>query len=53
VGGVAWLVGDVATAFGLPVWAALILGVLLLGAIVRVVGKPTPACAGTSQECEV
>jgi Na+/H+ antiporter NhaC len=42
VGGVAWLVGDVATAFGLPVWAALGIGVLLLGAIVRLVGKPTP-----------
>jgi Na+/H+ antiporter NhaC len=43
VGAVAWLVGDVATGFGLPVWAALIGGTLLLGAIVRVFGKPTPA----------
>jgi Na+/H+ antiporter NhaC len=42
VGGVAWLVGDVATAFGLPVWAALGIGVLLLGVIVRLAGKPTP-----------
>jgi Na+/H+ antiporter NhaC len=50
VGVVAWLVGDVATAFGLPVWAALGIGVLLLGAIVRLVGKPTPACAGVSEE---
>jgi hypothetical protein len=39
---VAWLVGDVATAFGLPVWAALGIGVLLLGVIVRLAGKPTP-----------
>jgi len=50
VGAVAWLVGDVATAFGLPVWAALLLGVLLLGAIVRIVGKPTPTCGGVSDE---
>ncbi len=42
VGGVAWLVGDVATGFGLPVWVALLLGVALLGVIVRVMGKPTP-----------
>ncbi|MEJ5384556.1 MAG: Na+/H+ antiporter NhaC family protein [Fimbriimonadales bacterium] len=46
VGVVAWLVGDVATAFGLPVWAALALGVLILGAIVRLVGKPTPEYGG-------
>jgi Na+/H+ antiporter NhaC len=52
VGGVAWLVGDVATAFGLPVWAALGIGVVLLGAIVRIVGKPTPACAGVSEADE-
>jgi hypothetical protein len=38
----AWLVGDVATAFRLPVWEALIGGTLLLGAIVRLFGKPTP-----------
>jgi Na+/H+ antiporter NhaC len=43
VGAVAWLVGDVATAFGLPVWAALGIGIALLGAIVRMVGKSTPA----------
>ncbi len=46
VGVVAWLVGDVATAFGLPVWAALALGVLILGAIVRLVGEPTPESEG-------
>jgi hypothetical protein len=50
VGAVAWLVGDVATAFGLPVWAALVIGVALLGAIVRIVGKPTPTCGGVSDE---
>ncbi|MFN7162862.1 MAG: Na+/H+ antiporter NhaC family protein, partial [Fimbriimonadales bacterium] len=42
VGAVAWLVGDVATGFGLPVWAALLLGVALLGVLVRIIGKPTP-----------
>lgn len=42
VGAVAWLVGDVATGFGLPVWTALLIGTVLLGVIVRVVGKPTP-----------
>ncbi|MDM7460893.1 MAG: Na+/H+ antiporter NhaC family protein, partial [bacterium] len=42
VGAVAWLVGDVATGFGLPVGAALLLGVALLGVLVRIVGKPTP-----------
>ncbi|MCX7993979.1 MAG: Na+/H+ antiporter NhaC family protein [Fimbriimonadales bacterium] len=42
VGVAAWLIGDVATGFGLPVWVALLLGVLILGVIVRVVGKPTP-----------
>ncbi|MCS7301210.1 MAG: Na+/H+ antiporter NhaC family protein [Fimbriimonadales bacterium] len=42
VGVVAWLVGDVATGFGMPVWVALVVGVGLLGVIVRVVGKPTP-----------
>jgi Na+/H+ antiporter NhaC len=46
VGGVAWLIGDVATGFGLPVWIALLLGVVALGAIVRLVGKPTPAYRG-------
>ncbi|MCS7273467.1 MAG: Na+/H+ antiporter NhaC family protein [Fimbriimonadales bacterium] len=46
VGVVAWLVGDVATGFGMPVWAALGVGVLLLGLIVRVVGKPVPAYCG-------
>ncbi|MGQ9902321.1 MAG: Na+/H+ antiporter NhaC family protein [Fimbriimonadales bacterium] len=42
VGAVAWLVGDVATGFGLPVWVALLAGILLCGVIVRLVGKPTP-----------
>jgi hypothetical protein len=46
VGGVAWLIGDVATGFGLPVWIALLLGAVGLGVIVRVVGKPTPAYKG-------
>ncbi|MCS7190921.1 MAG: Na+/H+ antiporter NhaC family protein, partial [Fimbriimonadales bacterium] len=44
-GAVAWLVGDVATGFGVPVWLALGVGILLLGVIVRVVGKPTPPYA--------
>ncbi|GIV11096.1 MAG: sodium:proton antiporter [Fimbriimonadales bacterium] len=42
VGLVAWLIGDIATAFGLPVWAALTIGVALLGLIVRLMGKPVP-----------
>jgi Na+/H+ antiporter NhaC len=46
VGAVAWLVGDVATGLGLPVWAALLLGVLLLGAIVRIVGKADACIRG-------
>lgn len=46
VGIVAWLIGDVATGFGLPVWIALLLGTVALGVIVRVVGKPTPAFDG-------
>ena len=46
VGAVAWLIGDVATGFGLPVWGALLLGVVVLGAIVRVFGKPTPRYEG-------
>lgn len=41
--GVAWLVGDVATGFGLPVWMALGLGVVILGLIVRWFGQPVPA----------
>ncbi|OYT74866.1 MAG: sodium:proton antiporter [Armatimonadetes bacterium JP3_11] len=45
-GTVAWLIGDVATGFGLPVWVALALGTVALGLIVRVVGKPTPAYYG-------
>lgn len=49
VGAVAWLVGDVATGFGLPVWAALLAGTLLCGAIVRLVGKPTPSWAAPSE----
>lgn len=40
--GVAWLLGDVATGFGLPVWLALGLGVIALGLIVRFGGKPVP-----------
>lgn len=41
--GVAWLVGDVATGFGLPVWMALALGAVILGLIVRRFGQPVPA----------
>lgn len=48
VGAVAWLVGDVATGFGLPVWVAILAGILLCGAIVRLVGKPTPAWTETA-----
>ena len=44
---------QIAQSLGEAFGAALLLGVLLLGAIVRIVGKPTPACVGTSQECEV
>ncbi len=46
VGAVAWLVGDVATGFGLPVWVALLLGTALLGVVVRIAGKPTPGYEG-------
>ena len=39
---VAWLIGDIATAFGLPVWLALFLGTGVLWGIVRLLGKPVP-----------
>ncbi|GBC92567.1 hypothetical protein HRbin15_01037 [bacterium HR15] len=39
---VAWLIGDMATAFGLPVWLALFLGTGVLWGIVRLLGKPVP-----------
>ncbi len=42
VGAVAWLIGDIGTAWGLPVWFALLLGGALLVALVRVLGKPVP-----------
>lgn len=41
--GVAWLLGDVATGFGLPVWVALVLGAGVLGLVVRWGGKPVPS----------
>lgn len=41
-GGAAWVIGDIATAFGLPVWLALPLGVALLFGLVRWIGKPVP-----------
>lgn len=44
-GVMAWTVGDLATAFGLPVWLALTLGILGLGAIVWIFGKPVPKVA--------
>lgn len=46
--GVAWLLGDVATGFGFPVWLALGLGTIVLGLIVRFVGKPVPEAADAS-----
>ncbi len=42
VGIVALLVGDVATAYGLPAWLALLIGTGLLALIVRFIGKPVP-----------
>ncbi|MCS7065421.1 MAG: Na+/H+ antiporter NhaC family protein [Fimbriimonadales bacterium] len=41
-GVVAWVIGDLATAFGLPVWLALPLGAAALLGIVRLLGKPVP-----------
>jgi len=42
VGAVAWVTGDIATAYGLSPWIALPLGALILALIVRFVGKPVP-----------
>ncbi len=42
VGAIAWVIGDIGTAHGLPVWLALLLGVLSVSLIARVFGKPLP-----------
>ncbi|MEN3001961.1 MAG: Na+/H+ antiporter NhaC family protein, partial [Armatimonadota bacterium] len=39
---VAWAIGDLATAFGLPVWLALPIGAMVLFGVVRGLGKPVP-----------
>ena len=39
VGGVALLIGVLPTALGLPSWAAFLMGFVVLGLIVRLVGK--------------
>jgi Na+/H+ antiporter NhaC len=39
VGGVGLIVGDVATAYGVPFWVSWIVGVGLLYAVLRVFGK--------------
>lgn len=52
VGAVAWLIGDVATGLGVPVWVALVAGAMVLGLIVRVVGQPTPPYDGNPHESD-
>jgi hypothetical protein len=39
VGGVALLIGVLPTALGLPSWVAFLMGFVVLGLIVRLVGK--------------
>jgi len=39
---VAWLVGELATTFGLPGWLALPLGAAILFDVVRLIGSPVP-----------
>ncbi len=42
VGAVAWLIGDLGTAWGLPVWLALPLGMVSVVLLARIIGKPVP-----------
>lgn len=42
VGAVAWLIGDLGTAWGLPVWLTLLLGGVGVVILARLLGKPVP-----------
>lgn len=51
---VAWTIGDLATAFGFPVWLALVFGSLVLAGVVWLFGKPVPKFVGERHEfCQV
>ena len=45
VAGVGMLLGDIGTAYGLPVWVALLLGVATLGAVLHFLGRQVEAAA--------
>ncbi len=51
-GTVAWVVGDIATAYGLPVWMSIPIGGGILGVAVRVFGRQVPEYAPAAEPLE-
>jgi hypothetical protein len=48
VGGIGVLLGNIGTAYGLPAWAALGIGTLILVVVVYTVGQPVETAANES-----